>query len=175
MYNTLLLLSALLFLILQSTLFQLIVWAPLQGAVPSLVFPLILFIGVHEHSLARGAALSFIIGYTTDLIGIAPIGLFSSTYVAIFLLARAIGLRFATQTALRQMGLTFPFTLAHSGLIIILLAIFGRDAYVPRTLYRFIFPHAVATSFISPFVFRFAQFIYITITPFQGNSKRIPF
>src|SRR5690606_36394224 len=86
----------------------------IAGLVPSLVVPLILFMGVHEYSLVRGAGVAFALGYLTDLVGIAPIGLYTSTYVAIFILARAAGVRLAAQTMLMQVGLALAFTLVHS-------------------------------------------------------------
>jgi rod shape-determining protein MreD len=42
-------------------------------------------------------------------------------------------------------------------MILVLLAIFGRDAYVPRTLYPMILPHVLATAAVAPLVFRLAQ------------------
>ena len=68
--------------------------------IPALVLPLILFMGVHEYSLARGAAVAFVLGYATDVLGIAPVGLYTFTYVATFVLARAAGVRLAAQTTL---------------------------------------------------------------------------
>ena len=44
--------------------------AHLGRPIPALVLPLILFMGVHEYSLARGAAVVFVLGYATDVIGI---------------------------------------------------------------------------------------------------------
>ena len=38
------------------------------GLVPSLVLPLILFMGVHEYSLVRGAGVACALGYLTDLV-----------------------------------------------------------------------------------------------------------
>jgi rod shape-determining protein MreD len=55
-----------------------------------------------------------------------------------------------------QVGLALAFTLVHSILILVLLAIFGRDAWVPRTLYPMALPHVLATGIISPLVFRLA-------------------
>ncbi|HEY8090746.1 MAG TPA: hypothetical protein VIF09_22950 [Polyangiaceae bacterium] len=130
------------------------------GLVPSLVLPLILFMGVHEYSLARGAGVAFALGYLTDLVGIAPIGLYTSTYVAIYVLARAAGVRLAAQTMLMQVGLALAFTLVHSVMILVLLAIFGRDAYVPRALYRMTLPHVLATGLVAPLVFRLAARIH---------------
>lgn len=130
------------------------------GLVPSLVLPLILFMGVHEYSLVRGAGVAFALGYLTDLVGIAPIGLYTSTYVALYVLARAAGVRLAAQTMLMQVGLALAFTLVHSVMILVLLAIFGRDAWVPRAIYPMTLPHVLATGAVAPLVFRLASRIH---------------
>lgn len=141
------------------------------GLVPSLVLPLILFMGVHEYSLARGAGVAFALGYLTDLVGIAPIGLYTSTYVAIYVLARAAGVRLAAQTMLMQVGLALAFTLVHSVMILVLCAIFGRDAYVPRALYPMTLPHVLATGIVAPLVFRVASRIHAATT--TGAPKEL--
>jgi rod shape-determining protein MreD len=178
MRNTAFFLAGVALLIVQSNLFRviglalhIIGWAVrsredlvVAGLVPSLVLPLILFMGVHEYSLARGAGVAFALGYLTDLIGIAPIGLYTSTYVAIYVLARAAGVRLAAQTMLMQVGLALAFTLVHSVMILVLLAIFGRDAYVPRALYRMTLPHVLATGAVAPLVFRLASRIHTATT-----------
>ena len=174
MRNTAFLLAGVALILVQSNLFRLIGlllrlvgWVVrsqhdlvVAGLVPSLVLPLILFMGVHEYSLARGAGVAFALGYLTDLVGIAPIGLYTSTYVAIYVLARAAGVRLAAQTMLMQVGLALAFTLVHSVMILVLLAIFGRDAYVPRALYRMTLPHVLATGLVAPLVFRLAARIH---------------
>jgi rod shape-determining protein MreD len=157
MRNAAFLATGLALLLVQANLFRLTGWFNVPGLVPSLVLPLILFMGVHEYSLTRGASVSFMLGYATDLIGIAPIGLHTFTYVALFLVARVLGVRLAAQTMMMQVTLVVAFTLVHSIMILILLAIFGRDAYVPRALYTMAIPHVLATGAFAPFVFRFAQ------------------
>jgi rod shape-determining protein MreD len=172
--NTAFFVAGVLLLLVQSNLFRLIGvllrgvgWAVranhdlvAPGLVPSLVLPLILFMGVHEYSLVRGACVAFALGYLTDLVGVAPIGLYTSTYVALFILARAAGVRLAAQTMLMQVGLALAFTLVHSVMILVLLAIFGRDAWVPRALYPLAIPHVLATGAVAPLVFRIAQRIH---------------
>jgi rod shape-determining protein MreD len=155
--NTVFFAAGVVLLLIQANLFRVTGWTHIPGLVPSLVLPLILFMGVHEYSLARGAGVSFVLGYATDLIGIAPVGLHTFTFVAIFVLARAAGVRLAAQTMMMQVGLALAFALVHSVMILVLLAIFGRDAYVPRTLYRLILPHVLATGAIAPLVFRLAE------------------
>jgi rod shape-determining protein MreD len=125
--------------------------------IPALVLPLILFMGVHEYSLARGAAVAFVLGYATDLLGIAPVGLYTFTYVATFVLSRAVGVRVAAQTTWMQVLLVGAFSLLQSTMLLVLLAIFGRDVWVPRSLYPLALPHAIATSAVAPLVFRLAE------------------
>jgi len=86
--NTAFLITGIALLLIQANLFRVLGFIHVPGLVPSLLLPLILFMGVHEYSVARGASVSFVLGYATDLIGIAPIGLYTFTYVAIFILAR---------------------------------------------------------------------------------------
>ncbi|MBL9112830.1 MAG: hypothetical protein JNM74_26325, partial [Myxococcales bacterium] len=49
------------------------------GFLPQLVLPLVVYMGVHEYSLVRGASVAFVLGYFTDLVGIAPVGLYTFT------------------------------------------------------------------------------------------------
>jgi rod shape-determining protein MreD len=136
--------------------------------IPALVLPVILFMGVHEYSLARGAAVAFVLGYATDVLGIAPVGLYTCTYVATFVLARAAGVRLATQTTWMQVLLAGAFALLQSTMVLVLLAIFGRDAWAPRSLYPLALPHAIATASVAPIVFRFAQALHVA----AGSSTR---
>jgi rod shape-determining protein MreD len=155
--NTAFIATGLALLLVQENLFRVLGWLHVPGLSPSLVLPLVLFMGVHEYSLARCAAVAFLLGYVSDLVGIAPVGLYTFTYVGLFLLARAASVRLAAQTVMMQIGLTLVFTLIHSVMILVLLAIFGRDAYVPRALYPMILPHVLATAAVAPLVFRLAQ------------------
>jgi rod shape-determining protein MreD len=138
--------------------------------IPALVLPVILFMGVHEYSLARGAAVAFVLGYATDVIGIAPVGLYTFTYVATFVLARAAGVRLAAQTIWMQVLLAGAFAILQSIMVLVLLAIFGRDAWVPRSLYPLTIPHAIATAAVAPIVFRIAQAVHVaTGSPTRGE------
>ncbi len=128
--------------------------------IPALVLPLILFMGVHEYSFARGAAVAFVLGYATDVLGVAPVGLYAFSYVATFVLARAAGVRLAAQTTWIQVLLVGAFTLVHSTMVLVLLAIFGRDAWVPRSLYPLALPHAIGTASVAPLAFRISQAIH---------------
>ena len=183
MRNTAFFVAGVLLLLLQSNLFRvihLILRAltslfhtqhelSVPGLVPSLVLPLILFMGVHEYSLVRGACVAFALGYLTDLVGVAPIGLYTSTFVALYILARAAGVRLAAQTMWMQQVLALGFTLVHSIMILVLLAIFGRDAYVPRTIWTMALPHVLATAAVAPLIFGIAQRIHLATM--SGSTK----
>jgi rod shape-determining protein MreD len=158
-------------LLVQANLFRVLDWVHVPGLVPSLVLPLILFMGVHEYSLAKSAGIAFALGYATDLIGIAPVGLYTFTYTAVFVMTRAVGVRLAAQTMLMQFVLALAFTLLHSLMVLMLLAIFGRDAWIPRTLYPMTIPHVLSTAAISPLVFKLAQRIHTaTMSSQRGEA-----
>jgi rod shape-determining protein MreD len=160
-------------LLLQSNLFRLLGHLHVPGLVPSLVLPLILFMGVHEYSLARGGAVAFVFGYMTDLIGIAPVGLYTFTSVALFLLARVAGVRLAAQTTMTQVVLAVAFALVQSVMILVLLAIFGKDSnktYVPLTLYPLALPHVLATGAVAPFIFKIAERLH-TLTAAGARTE----
>jgi rod shape-determining protein MreD len=158
-------------LLLQNNLFRITSGLHVPGLQPSLVLPLILFMGVHEYPLPRGGAVAFALGYATDLVGIAPIGLYTFTYVAIFLLARVAGVRLAAQTTVMQGVLTLASALVQSFMVLVLLAIFGRDPYVPRSLYPLALPHVLATGAVAPLIFQLAQRLHTaTVTGARADA-----
>jgi rod shape-determining protein MreD len=144
-------------LLLQSVLFWVTRWIPLPGITPSLILPLIVFMGVHEYSLARGAALACVFGYGMDLLASAPVGLFTFVSVATFVLARAAGVRLAAQHIITQMPLAFVFSVVQSIMVLVLLAIFGRNPHGPRDMLALVLPHAVSTALLSPVTFAIAN------------------
>jgi rod shape-determining protein MreD len=139
--------------------------------IPAVALPLILFMGVHEYSLPRGAAVAFALGYATDVLGIAPVGLYTFTYVATFVLARAAGVRLAAQTSWMQVLLVGAFTILQSTMVLILLAIFGRDAWVPKALFPLILPHVIATAATAPLLFRVAQTLHTAAAGSTGATR----
>jgi rod shape-determining protein MreD len=132
----------------------------LPGFVPSLALPILLFMGVREYPLARGAGIAFVLGYVSDLLGIAPVGLYAFTFVGLFTLVRTAGLRLAAQTRWMQLLITLGFTLVKSFVVLLLLAIFGREAWVPRSVFPMMFPHAVMTAFFGPIIFMILERIH---------------
>jgi rod shape-determining protein MreD len=172
--NTLFLGVGLLLLVIQGNLHRLLGHVPLAGIIPNLVLPLIVFMGVHEYSVVRGATLAFALGYAIDLLGGAPIGLFTFISVSIFVLSRAAGVRMAAQTELTQIALAFAFALFESVTVLMLIAIFGRDPHGPRALLGLVLPHAAATAIASPLVFRIAERLHqatITVPRPDGGGR----
>lgn len=174
MRNTAFLGLGILLLVIQSNLFRLIGPLQIAGATPSLLLPLVIFMGVHEYSIARGAALSFLLGYLLDTFAASPVGLFTFISVATFVISRAAGVRLAAQTLLTKIALAFVFALLEGLLIVVLTAIFGADAARPRALALLVPPHAVATAIVAPLVFRLAERVHqATITvPAPGEGVR---
>lgn len=165
MRNTAFLLLGFGLLIVQSNLFRALGATGVAGITPSLLLPFIVFMGVHEYSIARGAALSFALGYLLDVFSMAPIGLYTFTSVAIFVVSRGAGVRLAAQTVLTKIALAFAFSLLEGVIIIILAAIFGGDAQRPRALSTLVLPYAISTAVCAPLVFRVAQRVHqATIT-----------
>lgn len=175
MRNTAFLAIGVALLIIQSNLFRLIGQLSIPGATPNLLLPLIVFMGVHEYSMARGAALAFTLGYLLDVFAAAPNGLFTFITVATFVVSRAAGVRLAAQTLLTKIALAFVFALVQGVLIVILTAIFGADPARPRALALLVAPHAVATALFAPFIFSLAERVHAaTITvprPGEGGSR----
>lgn len=147
----------LLLILIQGHLFRVVGPLEISGGAPDLVLPLIVFLGVHEASTLRGVGLAAALGYAMDILGSAPIGLFTFASVATWGLARVAGVRLAAQTILTQMSLALAFAVVQSVIILVLMAIFGADAQKPVEVSRLLIPHSIATALVAPFVFRVAQ------------------
>jgi rod shape-determining protein MreD len=160
MRNTAFLAVGIALLVIQSNLYRLIGRLQIVGITPSLLLPLVVFMGVHEYSIARGAALAFLLGYLLDLFSAAPIGLFTFITVATFVVARAAGVRLAAQTLLTKIALAFAFALLEGVLIIVLTAIFGTDTARPRALATLVAPHAIGTAAFAPLIFSLAERVH---------------
>jgi rod shape-determining protein MreD len=172
--NALFLSTGLLLLVIQGNLHRVLGHVPLAGIMPNLILPLVVFMGVHEYSVVRGAMLAVALGYALDMFAGAPVGLFTFITVAIFVLSRAAGVRLAAQTILTQLALAFGFALFESTTVIMLVAIFGRDPHSPRALLSLVLPHATATAIVSPLVFRIAERLHqatITVPRPDGGGR----
>lgn len=157
MRSTVFIAVGVLLIVLQGNLYRVLGHFDLNGATPSFVLPLLVFLGVHEASMARGAALAFGLGYATDLLASAPIGLFAFVAVAIWWLARVAGVRLTAQTWWTKAALAFGFSLVESVIVLVLLAIFGSDPQRPVEISSVALPHATSTALAAMLVFPLAQ------------------
>lgn len=146
----------------------------IHGLTPDLVLPLIVFLGVHEPSMSRGALLAFGIGYARDVLSGAPIGLLTFVSVAIWWMSRIVGVRLTAQTWLTRASLGLAFTLAQGALLLVLIAVFGSDNRRPVDLASIVVPQAIATAFCSPVLFRLAQRLRQGPTPIRSAGEAVP-
>src|SRR5580698_1953624 len=160
MRNTAFLALGIALLVVQSNLFRLVGRLHVAGVTPSLLLPLVVFMGVHEYSMARGAALAFTLGYLLDVFAAAPVGLFTFITVAIFIVSRQAGVRLAAQTLITKIALALVFGLVEGILVVVLTAIFGNDPTRPRALALLIPTHAASTAIFAPFVFNLAERVH---------------
>lgn len=171
---------AVLLLLVQSNMYRLL--GPLasligdrltHGATPSLLLPMVVFLGVYEPSMAKGAALSCAMGYAQDILATAPIGLFAFVHVAIWWLARVAGVRLTAQTWFTRASLGFAFALVQSTIVLVVLAVFGTDNRRPVAMTSVVLANAVTTALLSPAVFQLAQRLRqgaIPRAPTEGTS-----
>ncbi len=132
--------------------------SPALGAAftPSLVLPFVVFLGVHEHSMVRGALSAFLLGYLEDVLAPTPVGLYTFVFVSLWWIARLVGVRLVDQAVWSRLALGFVFSVAESLFVLTLLALFGKDSQRPLELSRFILPSALATALWAPFGFALA-------------------
>lgn len=127
-----------------------------KGFRPSLLVPLLVFLGVTETNLALGACVAFLLGYVLDVVGGAPIGLYTFSSVATVALARIAGFRVVTRGGFARALLAGGFAALGSVIVLVLLAIFGKSPYVPRAMAKLVIPHAIATAVVAPIIYRIA-------------------
>ncbi|MGZ3448186.1 MAG: rod shape-determining protein MreD [Polyangiales bacterium] len=142
-----------------------------KGFRPSLLIPLLVFLGVTETNLALGACVAFLLGYVLDVVGGAPIGLYTFSSVAVLALSRIAGVRIVTQTGIARALLAGAFDALSAVIVLVLLAIFGKSPWVPRSLARTILPHAIATIVFAPLVFRAATRVQMLLGGFLDPAR----
>lgn len=128
-----------------------------HGATPNLVLPFVVYLGIFEHSMARGAALSFCLGWAVDIFGGGPAFLFRFTLVAVWWLSRVASVRVSAQSAMTRIPVAFLASLVESIIVLSLLAIFGADNRRPMELSSIVLPRAISTALFAPFVFSLAH------------------
>lgn len=148
----------------------------IHAATPSLVLPFVIYLGIHEPSMARGALLSCGLGWGLDILGGGPAFLFRFTMVAIWWISRAASARVSTQSVVMRIPLAFTASLFQSAIVLTLLAIFGADNRRPLELTALVLPRAISTALFSPFIFSLAHRLSLEnwgsggTAPFSGSK-----
>ena len=146
-----------------------------HGTTPDLVLPLVVYLGLAEVSMARGALLSFSLGWAVDLFGGGPAYLFRFAMVTVWWISRAASSRISVQTLASRVPIAFAASVIQSFTVLIVLAIFGADSQRPVELSRQVLPRAVATAIFAPWIFSLAHRLYhetrrVTVTPAAGGG-----
>lgn len=132
MRNVLFVLLALGLLLLQSSVSSIL---PLHPFVPSLLLPMVLYLGVTpDVTLGRGAALAFTAGLLSDEMTGTPVGLTTFIFVATFLLTRVAGLRLFLRGVPFQIVATAGITVIAAGAMLALCAIFEQPEAFPLVM-----------------------------------------
>lgn len=130
MKNTLFIAFGVALLLLQSGLSVVL---PLHPAVPLVLLPMALYLGVTpDVQLLRGAVLSFGLGVIADEVSGTPLGVQTFVLVATFMLSRVAGLRLFLRGVAFQMVATFGISLVASGSMLALTAIFEPSTAFPE-------------------------------------------
>ena len=140
-----------LLLVAQSTFAHL---APLDMFVPNAALAIVLYMGLHDYNAARGALISFAIGYLMDAFAGSPMGLHTFVTVALFLVSRVAALRLFLQGWIFEIILTFFLALFASGLVLGLRALFDQDFGSLLIHLKIVVSRAVATALVAPLVFK---------------------
>lgn len=144
-----------------------------HGATPNLVLPLVIYLGIHEHSVARGSLLAFSLGWVLDILGAGPAFLFRFTMVAVWGASRLVSSRVSAQSTLTRLPLAFVMSIAESAIILIVLAIFSVDSRRPVELFDLVLPRAIATALGAFFIFPLAQRLHADM-PSSENTQSQP-
>jgi rod shape-determining protein MreD len=141
-------------LVLESILWRYTPWDPLTA---DLTLPILLWMGLSDVPVVRGAPSAFAIGYLVDLFSAGPQGLHAFVAVVVYLSSRTASLRLFSAGVLFQMLLTFLASLFTSGAILFLRFIFEQSLENLGSVALSIAVRGAATALVSPMIFRLAR------------------
>jgi rod shape-determining protein MreD len=171
MRNATFLAVGILLILIQSNLYHVLGRLQLVGITPNLILPMVVALGVQEHSMTRGATLSFILGYLLDVLSGAPVGFFTFVHVACWWVARVAGVRLTAYTWLTRVSLGLVFSTIEGAITLILLAVFGSDTRRPVEIASVVIPHTLSSALLAPVVFRIAQKLLTANLPGGSNAS----
>ena len=143
-------------LVFESVAWRFIPWDPLTV---DLTLPLLLWMGLSDVPVVRGAPSAFAIGYLIDLFSAGPQGLHAVVSVVVYLSSRTASLRLFSAGVAFQMLLTFLASLFTSGAILFLRFIFEHSLENMGAVTLSMAVRGVATALVSPLIFKLARWV----------------
>lgn len=141
--------------------------------IPSLSFPIVLYLALHDYNAAHGTILAFVIGYLTDIFAGSPMGLHTFTTVLVFLVARGAALRLFFQGWVFEVILVFLFAFASRILLLLLRALFDKDFDSLLLHFNIVISRAGATAVTAPLIFIMTSWINKTFPKRQRKRGRV--
>jgi rod shape-determining protein MreD len=141
--------------------------------IPSLSFPIVLYIALHDYNAAHGAILAFAIGYLNDIFAGSPMGLHTFVTVCVFLVSRGAALRLFFQGWIFEVILVFLFAFASRVLLLLLRALFDQDFDSLLLHFNIVVSRAGSTAVVAPVIFSIAEWIDRTFPRRQRRKGRI--
>ena len=141
--------------------------------IPSLSFPIVLYIALHDYNAAHGAVLAFAIGYLNDIFAGSPMGLHTFMTVSVFLVSRGAALRLFFQGWIFEVILVFLLAFASRVILLLLRALFDKDFGSLLLHFNIVVSRAGATAVAAPAVFAMAAWIDRSFPRRQRRKGRI--
>lgn len=161
---TIYLVLASLFLIIESTILSILFPSLL---IPDVILIMVFYLGFGNASL-EGVLTTFVLGYLTDVFSGGIIGLSSFTLLLVFIITTKLSKIITLNSMLIKVGGTIFISIIKGILTYISLRFLNQE--IP---FYIIFPIAVSTGIVSPFVFALINKIELYFIPYKGEDKII--
>lgn len=126
---------------------------------PNLILPFILYLAAIDFGSARGASISFVLGYLCDIFSGAPSGVHMFVIPATYLIFRTVYAKVMLKGVVFQIIITFLACLTSSLLIIGIRTVFERSIFALKVIFLTVTVNSVITAVVSPVVFRLGKVI----------------
>ena len=141
--------------------------------IPSLSFPIVLYIALHDYNAAHGAVLAFAIGYLNDIFAGSPMGLHTFMTVSVFLVSRVAALRLFFQGWIFEVILVFLLAFVSRVILLLLRALFDKDFGSLLLHFNIVVSRAGATAVTAPVIFGMTAWIDKAFPRRQRRRGRI--
>ncbi|MBI3399133.1 MAG: rod shape-determining protein MreD [Deltaproteobacteria bacterium] len=153
---------ALLFLVIESTLFRILLPSLL---IPDVILIMTIYLGFHNASI-EGVLTTFILGYIADVFSGGIIGLSSFTLILIFLITTGLSKTITLNSMLVKIAGTIFLSIV-KGIFTYIALIFLNQA-IP---FYIIFPIAISTGISSSFIFILLSKIESYFASYKGEDR----